>query len=491
MFKQLRTLFLADATPTSRNLSSLETSWDVRVSIRRLRQHEWTKWDIQYLILIPILLFCLFICEEPPFVFRLGLALLILLAVSLPITSQFFLYALPIITWLLLFYSTRFIPSKYRPPIQVRVLPALETILYGGDLSQVLASFTHPALDLLAWIPYGLIHYGSPFVVAGVLWLFGPPKILRVFGFAFGWNNLIGVIIQNVFPTAPPWYQNLYGLDPANYSIHGSAGGLERIDKLLGLNMYSGAFDASPLVFGAFPSLHSGFAVMEALFLSHVFPRLSPLFFGYLLWIWWSTMYLTHHYFVDLICGACIAFSIFYVCKLTILPRVQQDKFGRWSYDYVETGVAKPAKLRKSIDVATDPEDLYIELPRLQTAFPPVKNYNNYTNNNGGSHHHHHHHHHHHPTAQAIKSQHHKTSSYHHHFDDVAEFRATSSAATTPSPTTAASKSNWSSSPSPVESIASASVASASIASAFMHARSMSPRSADEITLLENRQKLA
>lgn len=53
----------------------------------------------------------------------------------------------------------------------------------------------------------------------------------------------------------------------------GSPGGLARIDTLFGGSGYTETFSAAPLVFGAFPSLHAGSATMEALFLSHFFPR--------------------------------------------------------------------------------------------------------------------------------------------------------------------------------------------------------------------------
>ena len=116
--------------------------------------------------------------------------------------------------------------------------------------------------------------------------------------------NLVGVTIQLLFPCSPPWYENLYGLAPANYSMAGSPAGLARIDALLGFDMFSSKFIASPMVFGAFPSLHAGSATIEALFMSHVFPRLRPLFIAYTLWLWWATMYLSHHYAVDLVGGS-------------------------------------------------------------------------------------------------------------------------------------------------------------------------------------------
>lgn len=99
-------------------------------------------------------------------------------------------------------------------------------------------------------------------------------------------------------------YQSLHGFSPANYSMPGSPAGLARIDQLLGINIYSSSFSAAPLVFGAMPSLHSGIATIEALFLSQVFPRARWLFYAYTAWVWWATLYLQHHYAVDLIAGS-------------------------------------------------------------------------------------------------------------------------------------------------------------------------------------------
>jgi membrane-associated phospholipid phosphatase len=116
--------------------------------------------------------------------------------------------------------------------------------------------------------------------------------------------NVTAVLIQTVFPCSPPWYENTYGLAPANYSITGDAAGLKAIDKLLGFDMYTSAFHASPVVFGAFPSLHSGWATLETLFMGNLFPKLFPVYIFYTMWLWWSTMYLSHHYAIDLVAGS-------------------------------------------------------------------------------------------------------------------------------------------------------------------------------------------
>ena len=68
---------------------------------------------------------------------------------------------------------------------------------------------------------------------------------------------------------------------PADYAMGGSPGGLARIDALFGGTGYTNTFTNAPVPFGAFPSLHAGCATMEALFLSHFFPRGRPFYWIY------------------------------------------------------------------------------------------------------------------------------------------------------------------------------------------------------------------
>lgn len=130
--------------------------------------------------------------------------------------------------------------------------------------------------------------------------------------------NLLGVMIQITFPCAPPCrfsflssylvsrdliiaishhtigYELLYGQTPADYSMRGSPGGLARIDALFHNLAYTTTFTNSPMVFGAFPSLHAGCATTDAILLNHFFPRFRLVYTLYVLWLYWSTMYLTH-----------------------------------------------------------------------------------------------------------------------------------------------------------------------------------------------------
>ncbi|KAG0334578.1 Aureobasidin resistance protein Aur1 [Podila humilis] len=94
----------------------------------------------------------------------------------------------------------------------------------------------------------------------------------------------------------------------------GDPGGLARVDDILGTNMYKTTFTASPLVFGAFPSLHSACAWQIAFFLVFTFgPRAIPFVMAYVFWVWWATMYLSHHYVVDLVGGGVYAVIAFWL----------------------------------------------------------------------------------------------------------------------------------------------------------------------------------
>ncbi|KAH6679541.1 hypothetical protein B0J14DRAFT_473089 [Halenospora varia] len=189
--------------------------------------------------------------------------------------------------------------------------PILLNILYSGTHT------LYAALDVFTWLSYGVIHFISPFFAALWLWLFAPPGVVSVFGWTFGIQNCLGIITHLSFPTAAPWYGDQYGypLPPGNYSIPGSAAGLVRVDAVLGTHIYQNAFKASPLVFGAFPSLHGAFSCCCFFFIGR-YSRKGFFILGfYVLWQWFSTMYLRHHWRIDLLGGlaySAFAFSMFY-----------------------------------------------------------------------------------------------------------------------------------------------------------------------------------
>ncbi|KAH7362285.1 aureobasidin A resistance protein [Plectosphaerella cucumerina] len=326
--------------PWATDASALKTSFNPLEGVRQLSKRKWRLLDIQYAFLAFLGIFSLAISPSAPLVKSLAVSATVLVLL-MPVSRQFFLPSLSIWIYLLYFFCSRFIDAKYRPHIWVRVLPALENVLYGANLSNILSAHTFPVLDILAWIPYGLGHFGCPAICSALIFLFAAPKTLPVFAASFGWLNVLGVTIQLIFPCTPPWYENEHGLAPAAYGMQGSPAGLARIDKILGMDLYTTNFTTAPVPFGAFPSLHAADAVLEALFMSYCFPKFRAVFVTYVVWIWWATMYLNHHYAVDLVGGSLIAAAIYYTAKTRYLPRQQTDKQTRWQYDYVEVGEQK------------------------------------------------------------------------------------------------------------------------------------------------------
>lgn len=207
------------------------------------------------------------------------------------------------------------------------MLPALENVLHGANLSNILSAHKHAVLDILAWFPYGIIHFGAPAVCSLIIFIFAAPGTTPVFARTFGWMSILGVTIQLVFPCIPPWYENEHGLEPAAYGMPRSSAGLARVDAIFGIDFYTTNFSAAPVPFGAFPSLHGGYAILEVLFMSHCFPQFK-VFIGYAGWIWWATMYLSHHYAIDL-GGGLIAMAFFYSARAWWLPRRHPGKITR------------------------------------------------------------------------------------------------------------------------------------------------------------------
>lgn len=182
----------------------LDLSRDPRKTIARIRAFKPTVGKVAQLgIMLGTWLYCLWMMTAW-WPIKLAIPGLLVTALMLPITSQFFWPATPVLTWVILFFSARYIPSDSRPGIHVALLPALESVLYGANISDLQTRFTHPLLDVLAWVPYGVMHFAIPGIVALVLWLFGPKGSAQYWGKAFGFMNLFGVWTQIVLPCAAP-----------------------------------------------------------------------------------------------------------------------------------------------------------------------------------------------------------------------------------------------------------------------------------------------
>lgn len=163
------------AGPLYNAIGRLEFTLDPRISFKRVKRYPFTwRSDGQYLFLAVMALTNLYFCESPGLFGKILIVLLYTLGITIPLTSQFVLPATPIFSWLLLFWSGRYTIAAFKPHIWVSVLPTLESVLYGANISDILTRYTNAFFDILAWIPYGVIHFAFPFITAALIWIFGP-----------------------------------------------------------------------------------------------------------------------------------------------------------------------------------------------------------------------------------------------------------------------------------------------------------------------------
>jgi membrane-associated phospholipid phosphatase len=226
----------------------------------------------------------------------------------------------PAIGWFLAFNFSAYIPPEIRPHIDTRTLPYLESKILGGrslqhwprnliEDEQKYDGLVH-FLDLLSAFVY-VIHFCFVWFFAIGIYVYyrkrtdqsGKPIINPwTFFWCWGWLNFISVMTQLCWPTAPPWYIELYGNKPPSYSMGGDPAGLENADHILNFPLFGSLYGKSPIVFGSFPSLHGAWPIMITIFApsSKIIKFVGTI---YVVLVWWAAMYLNHHFLVDLIGG--------------------------------------------------------------------------------------------------------------------------------------------------------------------------------------------
>lgn len=158
-----------------------------------------------------------------------------------------------------------------------------------------------------------------PLAVAFVLWLkrrtaYHPYVIaLMLLSFAQFFTAI-------VLPAAPPRYAYMYG-EALQVVDLGS-----QVAQQTGIGMLSWAYHnmiGNPVA--AFPSLHAAYPILAYLFLRTHWPRASWLMLVYTAAVWFSIMYLGHHYLVDALGGLVYAVAAYLVVRSAVSGRL-----GRW-----------------------------------------------------------------------------------------------------------------------------------------------------------------
>lgn len=168
-----------------------------------------------------------------------------------------------------------------------------------------LQAHTRPFWDFVCGVAY--LAFIPVFLLTAAWWRWTRPgRAAEDVMWAMFWLNVAGYAAYLVYPAAPPWYVDRYGLGPAILTAAPEAAGAARFDALLGVDWFASYYGRSANVFGAIPSLHVGQPFLAVLF-AWQFRSLRG--FATLFWllVFFASVYLNHHYVVDGLVGMVFA----------------------------------------------------------------------------------------------------------------------------------------------------------------------------------------
>jgi len=182
-------------------------------------------------------------------------------------------------------------------------------------------------LFYLCWIPV-------PLSFAAYLFFKNKRQFLY-FAFTFLWVNLLGFVVYYLYPAAPPWYVQIHG-----FTFHpltmGNTGGLSKFDNYFHIDLFKSIYAKGSNVFAAMPSLHSAYPVIVVYYgLKNRLKWVNMIFILVMLGIWFTAVYASHHYIVDVIAG--ILTATMGICLFNLIIRI---KFIKRLLDKYETVIS-------------------------------------------------------------------------------------------------------------------------------------------------------
>lgn len=222
--------------------------------------------------------------------------------------------ALPVVIILIVYDSQRLWVEDLRGPIHVADLHAAELAWFGVEqdgevitLARWWQTRTHPVMDIVTGLAY-LSYVPAFFFCVWRYWRRGHD--VRGVMWTFLVLNLSGYALYVIYPAAPPWYVDLYGLTAVQSDVPGNPAGAARFDEIVGSPIFANIYGQNANVFGAMPSLHVAVPFLALLFSVRFRSAraFSATMFGL---IAFAAVYLNHHYIWDILVGLALALAAF------------------------------------------------------------------------------------------------------------------------------------------------------------------------------------
>ena len=243
-----------------------------------------------------------------------------------PVTRKFILgFSIFIFYWIIFDYMKAF-PNYNYTPVHIADLYNLEKHLFGINLNGKVVTANEyfnlkgttflnvvTGLFYLCWIPV-------PLSFAAYLF-FTRKRQFLYFALTFLLVNLLGFVVYYLYPAAPPWYVEYYGFTFHPLTV-GNTGGLARFDAYFHINLFKSIYAKGSNVFAAMPSLHSAYPVIVVYYsLKNRLGLITVFFVLVMLGIWFTAVYASHHYMLDVLAG--ITTAIIGITLFNLLMRLK------------------------------------------------------------------------------------------------------------------------------------------------------------------------
>lgn len=248
--------------------------------------------------------------------------LLSLLSIYNKHSKTLFYLLLPFALTGIVYDNMRFFISEYRSPnIHIKDLYLLEKSLFGinyqGELltpNEYLSKKTNLFLDIVTGFTY--ICFTLEYILISLLILKNKMnKVAILMAWGFFVVNILGFITYFIYPAAPPWYILEYGINSVDLTVPGSPAGTIRFDNFFNIDVFKVMYSNSSNVFGAVPSLHVAYPFLAFLFTMKIKKwRILALSFSSVMFF--SSIYLYHHYIIDALLGLIYALVSFILLLL-------------------------------------------------------------------------------------------------------------------------------------------------------------------------------
>ncbi|SFE01756.1 PAP2 superfamily protein [Chitinophaga sp. CF118] len=235
-------------------------------------------------------------------------------------------FSIFIVYWILFDYMKAF-PNYLFNTVHIRDLYETEKSIFGVLVNGVKVTpneywllHKYTWLDVMSGIFY-LCWVPVPLLFAGYLFYKDTLAFLH-FAISFLLVNLIGFVLYYIYPAAPPWYIQLHGFEFIAHTP-GNSAGLLRFDQYLNIDVFGSLYSKSSNVFAAMPSLHSAYPLIVLYYARKHANVFFQVVFGVIaVGIWFSAIYNSHHYILDVAAGIICAIItiIFYRRVLMVSP---------------------------------------------------------------------------------------------------------------------------------------------------------------------------